>query len=80
MKLRAALTAVALATSMVASAAVVDPAEPPQTPAGGAPEAGLTAGTVVGAGIVIGLAVAIGASDDDDTVTPAAGTGGTGTF
>ena len=77
MKLRAALTAIAFAASMVASAAVVDPAEPPNTPAGGAPQAGLTVGQVVGAAIVVGIGVATVAGDDNDNNTGTTGTTGT---
>ena len=82
MKLRTALLAVALATAPVMTqSATVDPAEPPVTPAGGSPQAGLTAGTVVGVAIGVGILVAIAAGDDDDAAAPATATGtGTGTF
>lgn len=78
MKLRTALLAVLLAVAPVMTqGAVVDPAEPPVTPAGGAPEAGIGVVGAVGVAIGIGLIVAIAGGDDDDAI---AGTGtGTGT-
>ena len=69
MKVRAAFAALAFATSMAASAAVVDPAEPPKTPAGGAPEAGIGVGGAVGIAIGVGVIIAIAAGDDGDDGT-----------
>jgi len=69
MNLKAALLAIALATSTVASAAVVDPAEPPATPAGGAPQAGIGVAGAVGIAIGVGVIVAIAAGGDDDSTT-----------
>jgi hypothetical protein len=69
MKLKAALIALALAFSSAAPAAMVDPAEPPATPAGGKPETGITAGAVVGAAIVVAVVVAIANGDDDDATS-----------
>jgi len=80
MKIRAAVLVLTLALSSVASAAVVDPAEPPKTPAGGAPEAGLTTGQLVGGAILVGVIVAVAAGDDGDGVAAGTATStGTGT-
>ena len=70
MKLRAALAAVAFAVSMSASAAVVDKTEPPATPAGGRPEAGIGVAGAVGIAIGVGILIAVvGGDDDDDSTT-----------
>jgi Spy/CpxP family protein refolding chaperone len=70
MKLTAAILAATLAISAVSYAAVVDPTEPPATPAGGAPEAGIGTATVVGAAITIAVIVAIaGGGGNDNTTT-----------
>lgn len=81
MKVQAAFAAIALATSVPAFAAVPDPAEPPATPAGGTPIAGITAGTVIGVAILVGAVAALaGQTGDDSSVPPVAtGTGSTGT-
>jgi len=75
MKLRAALLAVTLALAPISHGAVVDPAEPPATPAGGAPEAGIGVAGAVGIAIGIGIIAAIAGGDDGDGVAP----GGTST-
>ena len=75
MKLTAALLAATLALSSLSYAAVVDPAEPPATPAGGAPEAGIGVAGAVGIAIGIGVLVAIaGGGGDGTTATTATGT------
>jgi hypothetical protein len=79
MKLRTAVLAVLLATAPVmAQGAVVDPAEPPATPAGGAPQAGIGVAGAVGIAVGIAVIVAI-AGDDDDAVTATATATATGT-
>ena len=77
MKLKAALLAVTLALAPISHGAMVDPAEPPKTPAGGAPETGLTGGYVAGIAIVAAVIIAM-VTDDDDDAAPS-GTTGTGT-
>jgi hypothetical protein len=69
MKLKAALAAATLALSSLAQAAVVDPAEPPATPAGGRPEAGIGVAGAVGIAVVVGVIIAVAAGDDDNTTT-----------
>jgi hypothetical protein len=73
MKLKAALVAAVLGVSMAANAAVVDPAEPPATPAGGNPEGGINTATAVGIAIGIGVIVAIAGGGGNGT----SGTSGT---
>jgi hypothetical protein len=71
MNLKAALIAATLALTSVANAAVVDPTEPPSTPAGGAPEAGITAAQGAGIAITIAVIAAIagGGGGDNNTTT-----------
>ena len=69
MKLKAALLAVMLGLAPVSQGAVVDPAEPPATPSGGKPDAGIGVAGAVGIAIAIGVLAAIIAGDDDDTTT-----------
>jgi hypothetical protein len=71
MKLTAAILAATLAISAVSYAAVVDPAEPPATPAGGAPEAGITVAQGAGIAITIAVIAAIagGGGNDNGTTT-----------
>ena len=69
MKLKAALLAVMLGLAPVSHGAVVDPAEPPATPAGGAPQAGIGVAGAVGIAIAIGVLVAVAAGEDDDNTT-----------
>jgi hypothetical protein len=76
-KILAALIAASFALAASSHAAVVDPAEPPATPAGGAPEAGLTAGAVVGGAILVGIIVAVAGGDDGDGVASTASGSGT---
>lgn len=71
MKVRAALVAATLVLASVSNAAVVDPAEPPVTPAGGAPEAGIGVAGAVGIAVGIGVIAAIAAGNDDDNGTSA---------
>jgi len=83
MKLKAALLAVMLAFASLSQAAVVDPKEPPTTPAGGKPEAGIGVAGAVGIAIAVGVIIAIATDDDDNgttattatTATSATGTG-----
>ena len=77
MKLKAMLVAATLALSSVANAAVVDPAEPPATPAGGSPEAGIGVAGAVGIAIAVGVLVAIAGGGDDNGTTGTTGTTGT---
>jgi hypothetical protein len=65
MKLIGALL-VAATLALPAQAAVVDPAEPPATPAGGAPEAGIGVAGAVGIAIGIGVIAAIASGGGDD--------------
>jgi ribonuclease PH len=73
MNLKAALTAATLALSLssMTNAAVVDPTEPPATPAGGAPEAGITVAQGAGIAITIAVIAAIagGGGNDSGTTT-----------
>jgi hypothetical protein len=69
MKLKAALLAVLLGLAPMSHGAVVDPAEPPATPAGGKPEAGIGVAGAVGIAIAVGVLVAVITADDDDTLT-----------
>ena len=79
MKLRTAILAVLLATAPVMTqGAVVDPAEPPATPAGGKPEAGIGVAGALGIATLVIVAIAL-ASDDDDAVTATATATATGT-
>lgn len=67
MKLKAALVAALVGLSLAAAnAAVVDPAEPPATPAGGAPEAGIGVAGAAGIAIGIGVIAAIASGGDDN--------------
>lgn len=76
MRLRTALVAALVGISMAAAnAAVVDPNEPPATPAGGAPEAGIGVTGAVGIAIGIGVIIAIAAGGGSDSGTST--TGGT---
>ena len=80
MKLKAALVAVTLAFAPLSHGAMVDPAEPPKTPAGGAPQAGLTAAQIAGIAIGAIVLIAVVAGDDDDNGTTSTATAtGTGT-
>jgi hypothetical protein len=82
MKLKAVLFAVMIGLAPFAHTAVVDPAEPPATPAGGAPETGISAGAAVGIAVIIGVIVAIaagGGGDDNNNANTGTG-GGTGTL
>ena len=76
MKIRPIVLTLALGAAPI-SAAVVDPNEPPATPAGGTPTAGITAGTVIGAAILVGALAALAGGDGDDVQIPATGTAGT---
>jgi hypothetical protein len=78
MKLKAALLALMFAAAPIAHTAVVDPKEPPATPAGGAPEAGIGTAGAVGIAIGIGVIAAIASDDDDGAAVTGTGTG-TGT-
>jgi hypothetical protein len=71
MNLKAALIAATLALSSMTNAAVVDPTEPPATPAGGAPEAGITVAQGAGIAITIAVIAAIvgGGGNDNGTTT-----------
>ena len=72
MKLKATLFAVLLALSAVAQAAdVSSTAEPPATPAGGSPFAGIGVAGAVGLaiGVAVIAAVATGGDDDNPAVT-----------
>ena len=77
MNLKAALLAAALALPGITHAAAVDPAEPPATPAGGEPLAGITTTGVIGAVITVGVIAAIAGGGDDNPA--GTGSGGTGT-
>jgi hypothetical protein len=71
------LAATALAMLLTAAPmAYGQQAEPPATPAGGAPEAGLAGGAIVGGAIFLGVLVAVASSDNDGgaPITTAAGT------
>jgi hypothetical protein len=70
MKLKAALLAATLALTAVAHAGeLVDKSEPPATPAGGAPEAGIGVAGAVGIAIGVAVIAAIATGGDDDNTT-----------
>lgn len=79
MKLRAALTAAVLGISMAANAAqLVDPAEPPATPAGGNPAGPIDTATAVGVAVGLGVIIAVAAGGGNDNgTTGTSGTSGT---
>lgn len=79
MKLKAAFIAATLALSSAAYAGeLVDKTEPPATPAGGRPEAGIGVAGGVGLGILAVTLIAIaGGGDDDGTATATATATGT---
>ena len=80
MKLKAALLALTLALApLLSHGAIVDPKEPPATPAGGKPEAGIGVAGAIGIAIAIGVIIAIASDDDDDGVTTTATATGTAT-
>jgi len=79
MKLKAALLAVMLAFASMSQAAVVDPKEPPTTPAGGRPEAGIGVAGAVGIAIAVGVIIAIASDDSDDAITATTATTATAT-
>ena len=79
MKLKAALLAAVLGVSMAANAAVVDPAEPPATPAGGNPAAGIGVAGGVGIAIAAAVVIAIATGGGDDATSTTGTTGTTGT-
>jgi len=75
-EIRAIVLTLALGASPI-SASVLDPNEPPATPAGGTPTASITAGTVIGAAILVGALAALTGGGGADVQVPATGTTGT---
>jgi hypothetical protein len=53
---------------------LVDPKEPPKTPAGGAVEPPISATTIVGLAIGLGVIIALAGGGDGDDDTPATAT------